>query len=337
MHIPSLYCRCKVAKEAPYAVFKSSLPYNTSDTISKVTSGDNFDTNKPTSEGQRVTEEPITNAYRRSPNGEQRCRSRDPPRGDTFHHRRTKGKACKGHSAVVPSQMPAASRSQSTTVSMKMTLLKASRSRALTTNKKRVGKAKSTRKSLLVYPTRGQDPPRARNPYGQTSSTTKNTQCSTQMPSRQLNLPTLITAVNKTTRVQKEACCSTRMPLTDERDKQEATSYMATVTPVTTRNALPVKVTTLQTLRHKKTIETPKRNTLRNITTFSTPISRKQKTVASPHKNAKLQKQMDSCLPQYNISQGPMGDISAQSTHEERSQKRNNSLRTTTGECCSCC
>ncbi|XP_045890969.1 group 3 secretory phospholipase A2-like [Micropterus dolomieu] len=70
---------CKVAKEAPYAIFKSPLLYNTSDVARKY--GDNADSNNLTSsEGQHVTK------------SKQRCNSRDPPRGDTFYRRRTMGK-----------------------------------------------------------------------------------------------------------------------------------------------------------------------------------------------------------------------------------------------------
>lgn len=335
--------RCKVAKEAPYAVFKSSLPYNTSDTISNVTSEDNADTNKSTSEGQHVTERPVINTHRRSPKSEHRCGSRYPPRGDTFHHRRTKGKACKRHSAVAPTQMPTTSRSQTTTPTIKMGLLNVSISKALTTNKKRVGKTKSTRKSLSVYPTRSQVSPQATNSYPQTSSTTKSTPSTTQKPTRQLHLQTSITAVTKPTKNHKKVpkhshCCRSRTPLRDDSfrphcescSEQETISNMVTVTPATTINALHV---TLWTLRHKKTTETPKQDMLRSATTFSMPTARKQKKAASLHKNGKPQKQMDSYLLQDNVSQRPLSSILTQSTHEERSMKHHNSLRNMTGEC----
>lgn len=338
--------RCKVAKEAPYAVFKRSLPYNTSDTISNVTSGENTDTDKSTSEVQYVTERPVTSPQRRSPKSEHRCGSRDPPRGDTFHHRRMKGEACKRPSAVAPSHMPTISRSQTISPSIKMCLLNVSKSRAPTTNKKRAGKIRSTKKSLLVYPTRSQVPSQAAKSYLRTSSTTKSTLSATQQPTRQLHLPTTIRAVIKTTEIHKKVpkhsrYCKSRMPLRDDTlrprcrscSEQETISHMATVTPATTINLLHVNVTTLQTLRHKKTTGTAKQDTLWNTTTFSTPIARNRKTAASLHKNGKPQKQVDFYLLQDNISQGPRGSTLSQSTHVERSLTQNNSLRNVTGEC----
>lgn len=330
--------RCKVAKEAPYAVFKSSLPYNTSDTISNVTSEDDTDTNKSTSEGQHVTERPVINAHRRSPKSEYRCGSRDPPRGDTFHHRRRKGKACKRHSAVAPIQMPKIPRSQTATPSMKTHLLNVSNSKALTTNEKRVGQIKSTRKRPSIYPKRSQVSPQATNSYPQTSSSTKITASSTQKPTRQLHLQTSITAVTKSTKTHKKVskhnhCCRSRTPLRDNISQphcescseREIMSKMANVTPATPINALHVTLWT--------TTETPKVNTLRSTTTFSMPTARKGKKAASLHKNGKPQKQMDSYLLQDNVSQRPMGSILAQSTHEDKSLKQNNSLRNMTGEC----
>ncbi|KAI3371899.1 hypothetical protein L3Q82_006778 [Scortum barcoo] len=86
----SWWGKCKVAKEAPYAVFKSPLPYNTSNVTSRYE--DSTVSNKLTSsEGQHVTQSPTVSPHRKSHKSESRCSTRDPPRGDTFYHRRTKG------------------------------------------------------------------------------------------------------------------------------------------------------------------------------------------------------------------------------------------------------
>uniref|UniRef100_A0A3Q0SHU2 phospholipase A2 n=1 Tax=Amphilophus citrinellus TaxID=61819 RepID=A0A3Q0SHU2_AMPCI len=80
--------RCKVAKEAPYAVFRSPLPYNTSDVEQKYvdTDGDRL----PSKAEQHVTQSPVTSPRRKSSKTQHQCGFKDPPRGDTFHRRRTK-------------------------------------------------------------------------------------------------------------------------------------------------------------------------------------------------------------------------------------------------------
>lgn len=326
--------RCKVSKEAPYAVFKSSLPYNTSDTISNVTSEDNANTNQSASEGQHVTERPVINAHRVSPKGGHKCGSRDPPRGDTFHHRRTKGKACKRHSTVAPGQMPTISRSQTTTPPMKMGPLNVPKSTALTRNRKRVGQTKSTRKSLSIHPTRSQDPPQATNSYLQTP-TTKSTPSSTHKSARRLHLQTSITAATKLTKMHKKVpkhshCCRSRddsfQTHCQSCSEQETLSNMATVTRTT-------NVTTLWILRDKEATETPKQDMLGNTTAFLMPTARKRKKAASLHENDKPQKQMDSYLLQDNVSQRPMGSVLAKSTHEEKNPNQHNSSCNVTGEC----
>ncbi|XP_054466073.1 group 3 secretory phospholipase A2-like [Anoplopoma fimbria] len=80
---------CKANKKAPYAVFRGPLPY--SDVTSN--NGDSTDSNMvATGKGKNVTESLVINPHKKSLRNERRCNSRDPPIGDTFYLRRTKGK-----------------------------------------------------------------------------------------------------------------------------------------------------------------------------------------------------------------------------------------------------
>uniref|UniRef100_A0A3B4XAK3 phospholipase A2 n=1 Tax=Seriola lalandi dorsalis TaxID=1841481 RepID=A0A3B4XAK3_SERLL len=120
---------CKVAKQAPYAVFKNPLPYNTSDVANKYLN--NTRSNKLTSE---VTKSHVIGPCRKSQKCEHRCGSRDPPRQDTFYRRGTKGKGCKTHcklSTVAPPQMPPLSQAHTTTPSMITGLLNPSKNNQL--------------------------------------------------------------------------------------------------------------------------------------------------------------------------------------------------------------
>ncbi|XP_044053183.1 group 3 secretory phospholipase A2-like isoform X2 [Siniperca chuatsi] len=262
---------CKVAKEVPYAVFKSPLPYNTSDITSKY--GNNTDSNILTSTEGPVPESPAINPHIKSPNSEHRCSSGDPPRGDTFYRRSTKGKGCKKHRklcTVAPSQIPPISRAHTTTPSMKKAFLNASKSSALMSNKKRVGKKKSTRKCLSAYPTqRSEVPPQVTTPsYPPTTSTTL--------------------LRDDAFRPHCKSCL-----------EQRKNSHKATVTSSTTTLGLPIKVTTLETLRLKKTTETPKRDSLKTLWSTATSamlVTTKLKTATSLHENGKPLKQMDSHL-----------------------------------------
>lgn len=342
--------RCKVAKEAPYAVFKSPLSYNTSDVTSRY--GDNTDSDKLTSsEGQHVTKSPAISPHRNSNKSEHRCSTRDPPRGDTFYRRRTKGKGCKRHRkmhTVAPSQMPPISRAHSTTASMKTGFLNASKSNTMMSNKKRVGKKKSTRKGLSAYPTqRSQVPPQGTtNSYPQTTPTAHSSPSLTQKTALQLHSPTAITAVTKTTKSRRKAlkqsrCCGFRMPLRGDtfqphcKCDRKTASRMTTVTPSTTTCGSPIKVTTFETLRLKKTAETPRQDILKRLwrtATSATPVTAKLKTAASNQKDGKPQKQMDSHLLRDNTSQEPVDRTQAPNAHAERGLKRNIALHNMTGE-----
>lgn len=324
------FYRCKVAKVAPYAVFKSPLPYNTTEVTSKY--GDNTDSNRLTSgEGQHETEGAVINPHTTSPKSEHKCTSKDPPRGDTIYHRRTNRKGCKRHrklSTVAPSEIPSISRAHNTTASMETSLLHASKT--LLSNKKRAGKKKSTTKGLSAYQ-RSQVPPQGTTKsYPQTTSTTRK-------PALEQHLPTAIAAVTKTTKSyenvpQQSHCCGFRVPLRGDTFQphckgcleQNMTVHMTTVTPSTTTYGLPIKVTALEML--KKTTEPPKQDTWSAVTS-ATPATTKLNSAASNHK------QTDSSLRWNNTSQEPMGRTKAPNTHAQGGLELYIALRNMTGEC----
>ncbi|XP_029296353.1 group 3 secretory phospholipase A2-like isoform X2 [Cottoperca gobio] len=327
---------CKGAKKAPYAVFKSPLPY-TSDVTSK--HSDKADSNMLTgSEGQHVTESFVINPLRKSPKGKHKCSAR----GDTLYLRRTKGKGCKRHMKLYTaeaSQMPPMSRAHTTTPSTKMGLLNASKSSALTLNKKGVGQKKSSRKS--AYPKlRSQVPLQViTSSYPPLTSTIQSTPSSTQKPTVQLHLPMSTTTVTNTAisgkKVPKQShCCGFRVPLRGDTFQphckgcleQKTISHKTTVTPSTTTYGLPLKVTTDRTLRLKKTTERPGQDSSKRLwstTTSTTAVTTKLKIAASVHKDGKPQKQMDSPLLQKHTSQEPMGSTRSQNRNAERSLKLN--------------
>ncbi|XP_028269727.1 group 3 secretory phospholipase A2-like [Parambassis ranga] len=88
---------CKVAKKAPYAVFKSPLPYSNASTDQYLDTDSHY-----------VTKSPVIHPHRKSTKSKHRCPFRDPPRGDTFHHTRTKGRGCKRHQTP-PQMLPRSS------------------------------------------------------------------------------------------------------------------------------------------------------------------------------------------------------------------------------------
>ncbi|XP_069555756.1 uncharacterized protein [Brachyistius frenatus] len=336
---------CRVAEEAPYAVFKKALPYNTSD-FTHIYS--DTDSNKLTSsEGQHVTKSPMITLHTKSVKTKQRCGFRDPPRGETFHRRRTKKRGCKRHQKLFgesPSQAPPISRGNATYLSMTTGLLNASKSSILISTKRRAGKKKGIRKGLSDYPThRGRFPPQVNtNSDPQTSSMTPpSTLPLTQRPKLQLHPTRAVTAVTKTMRSPKKVpkqsrCYRSRQPVRGDTFQphcknctgQEAGSHVTAVTPEKT-NGLPIKLTTHETMHLKKTTEKPKEDSLIslwNTATFATPIITKLKTVAS-----KPQKQVDSYLLWNNTSQEPMAITIDQSSHAE-SVKQKNALCKMTGE-----
>uniref|UniRef100_A0A3P9LT87 phospholipase A2 n=1 Tax=Oryzias latipes TaxID=8090 RepID=A0A3P9LT87_ORYLA len=81
---------CKRAKEAPYAVFQKSRPFDKSDSQHKHTH-----VGITSSEEQHLTKIKRVESERKSSKAKPRCEPRDPPRGDTFHRRRKTGKRCR--------------------------------------------------------------------------------------------------------------------------------------------------------------------------------------------------------------------------------------------------
>ncbi|XP_056232867.1 group 3 secretory phospholipase A2-like isoform X1 [Seriola aureovittata] len=320
---------CKVAKQAPYAVFKNPLPYNTSDVANKYLN--NTRSNKLTSE---VTKSHVIGPCRKSQKSEHRCGSRDPPRQDTFYRRGTKGKGCKTHcklSTVAPPQMPSLSQAHTTTPSMITGLLNPSKSKASMSNKNIFGKEKRTRERLLAYPTqRSQVPPQVTiNSYPQPSSTTQSMPPLTQSQNHSTAISTATKTRKSHRKAPKQSCCGSRMPVREfpprcKSGLEQATrSHLTIVRAATTTNGLLVKVTT----------ETSGQDTLKrlwNTATFATPITTKLKTAASLHEDGKPQKEINSRLLENKTGQEPMGSTIAQSTKEERILKQSNALRNMT-------
>uniref|UniRef100_A0A673C3S1 phospholipase A2 n=1 Tax=Sphaeramia orbicularis TaxID=375764 RepID=A0A673C3S1_9TELE len=143
--------KCKVTKEAAYATFKNSRPYNKSDIETKFEDKARI-SNTTSSKGQHVTESPVTKAPRKFPRDERRCVTKDPPRGDTFVDRR-RGKGCKRRrklSTVVSSQKPPLSSLHTVTPTVTTHVSNATISDKLVLNKKKRVKNKSNRKDDLL-------------------------------------------------------------------------------------------------------------------------------------------------------------------------------------------
>lgn len=325
----SLY-RCKVAKEAPYAVFKSPLPYNTSDAEQKYA---DTDTNKlPSNKEQHVTQSP---PCRKSSKTQHQCRFRDPPRGDTFHRRRTKARGCrrchKPHGAA-PSQLPPTSKAHATASSVETGLLKIYKS---SLQSKESEKSQHIKVGLPDYSTlrRRDSPQLSSNSDLQSSSTAPSTL--TQMPELQPHQTTAaVTKTNKSHKdvIKRNGCCGHRKRVRGDAFQSGCESCLERETKShmkTTTDRLPIKVTTLGV---EKTTNTLTSNTLITAT-FATPIAAKLKTAAPLNKDDEPQKQVHSYLLMNNSNQGLTGSTTAQSTHTERSLKQSKMLHKITGEC----
>ncbi|KAM4745816.1 uncharacterized protein FYW61_015627 [Anableps anableps] len=160
---------CKKARKAPYAIFKSPQPYNSSDVTGKHVHTDSK--NLTSSKDQHLSERPVSNPQRKASQSKHRCGLRDPPRGDTFHRRRTKGSGCKRQkklSGERPSQKPQTSKN------------------VYISNRKRDGKNKNKRKDFSGLAQKSNIPP--------TIPTTTSAQISsTAIPS---NIPALTRRLN---------------------------------------------------------------------------------------------------------------------------------------------
>ncbi|KAF6729335.1 Group 3 secretory phospholipase A2 [Oryzias melastigma] len=130
---------CKRAREAPYAVFKNTHPFDSSESHHK-----HVHTAITTSEEQHLTKAKSVDSQRTSSKGKPECESRDPPRGDTFHRRRKTGKACRRQKNLEEESSLQAS-TESPTFSMPTTTSERS---TQTIKKERRAKMKSRRKDL---------------------------------------------------------------------------------------------------------------------------------------------------------------------------------------------
>ena len=324
--------RCKVAKEAPYAVFQSPLPYNNSDDTSKYA---DIESNNLSRERQNLTKSAMANPQRKLSNPESRC-LKDPPRGDTFHRKRTKGRGCKKHqklSGAATTQVPNLSRGHATTLPMKMGY---SKSRILMSNKKTAGKRKSIRKGLSGLEQRGHVPKSVptNSDLQSTSTTPSSIPPLTQGLKLQTDPTTAFRRGTKTSKRKKKVpkqshCCGSSMPLRGDTHckrclKPEAASY-TTVTPAKTATS---GLLTKQRRRHpKKTTERPNQDTPVTFwaaVTFSAPVIIKLRTTTAFPEDGKLQWN--------NTSQGHFGPTMAQSIHVEKSLKQNSALQNITGE-----
>ncbi|XP_072243163.1 uncharacterized protein [Leuresthes tenuis] len=318
---------CKVAKEAPYAVFQSPLPYNNSDGISKYA---DIDSNNLSREKQNLTKSAMASPQRKLSNPESRC-LKDPPRGDTFHRKRTKGRGCKKHqklSGAATTQVPNLLRGHATTLPMKMGY---SKSRILMSNKKTAGKRKSIGKGLSGLEQSGHVPISVpTNSDLQSTSTTPSS-----IPPLTLGLklqPDPTTAFRRGTKTSKRNkkvpkqshCCGSSMLLRGDTyckhcQKPEAASY-TTVTPAKTATS---GLSTKQRRQHpKKTTERPNQDTQATPVTFSAPVITKLRTTTALPEDGK---------PQWNnTSQGHFGPTIAQCIHAEKSLKQNRALQNIT-------
>lgn len=237
--------RCKVPKDAPYVVFKSPVPYNSTEIKSRSEDG-----NRSTSgEKQPVTKGAVITPHTTSPKHEYTCTSKDPPTGDSSVRRRNDTKGCKIHRNVTGvTGIPSVSRSHNTTISLEKHLLNASKTQGT--------------KEYYPLTSTTQKPP-----YEQNSS----------MP---ITVATKTTKSHKTGTTQSH-CCGVRKQ--SERGdtfqphckgclKENITYHVTTVKP--TRKALEI---------YKKTTEPPKRHTM-GAATSATPSTTEPTTVTSMNK-----------------------------------------------------
>ncbi|XP_054906599.1 uncharacterized protein LOC129372978 isoform X2 [Poeciliopsis prolifica] len=310
---------CKKASEAPYAIFKSPQPYNSSDVTGKHVHTDSK--NLTSSKEQHLSEKPASKPQRKAQQSKRRCGLRDPPRGDTFHRRRTKGNGCKRQknlSREGPSQKPK------------------------TVKKVHIGeKIKKRRKDFSGLLQKSSIPPAI--------PTTASTQISPKaIPShfsaltKSLNFPEdlkKVKGVTKQAKSKKKApkhskCCGSSMSVSSDIPRLHCKICVKqTATPTTT-----VKPTNTyaggRPVNHKRTrlkykAGTPGQETLATIwsaATVATPITREQKMMASLHKKDKPQKH----LLWKQAGQQPLGHTTTQRVRAENILVQNDGKRNVT-------
>ncbi|XP_034548852.1 group 3 secretory phospholipase A2-like [Notolabrus celidotus] len=314
---------CKAANVAPYAVFKSPLPYNSSAVARK--HGDNSDSDNITGTGeQQVTKSPVIST--KSQKSDRRCINTH--RGDTFRRKgnSSRGKGCKRNqkvSTAAPSQMTPITKLHTTTPVMKTDISHTSKSNTL--GKKRAGKKKSARKETSVNATwKSQFPLNVTTtPYPQTTTTTTQSYLSsTQSPPPQIHVTTT-TAGTKTTKSKKKgSCCGlvtpprgdAFQPLCRKCQKEKSTSHTTTITPSTTTYRLLIKSKTLEDLLLKTTTEKVKRDPFKKLRSRNTSIKPKPPA----HEDGKTKKVRKSHLIWNNTSQESVGRTKGPNTPAKR-------------------
>uniref|UniRef100_A0A8C5HXC3 phospholipase A2 n=2 Tax=Gouania willdenowi TaxID=441366 RepID=A0A8C5HXC3_GOUWI len=302
---------CKTAKVAPYAIFKDSLPFNTSDV--KSTSPDISHSSTPGIPQNDVT---TVSPKRKAPEIKHTCVSRDPPRGDTFQGRLAKERRCKKHQLLLEeasSQMAPTSPTPTTTVAL---ILNASKSHFLMS--KRNTTKKETTNSLLDY-----------LPRSSPSSTTQPNISSA--PQRNIVQHLATTAVPQTKTTQKNIptpgnlCCRSRKPARGDTFQPLCQSCLEQDTgtlnapAATAAAATPLISTNLTTIQHFH---------LSNISAITIKTNKLKTTSKRP------QKQVETSQTWRNTSHEPMGSDPSHSTRAEGSHQANYPSRNKTDDLC---
>ncbi|XP_041855733.1 uncharacterized protein LOC121649173 isoform X2 [Melanotaenia boesemani] len=329
---------CKRAKEAPYAVFKKPLPYNSSDDTSKyVNIGSN---NLTSSERQNSTESLIVKFLRKSSKTERGCGLRDPPRGDTFHRRRTKGKGCKRHqklSGVLPSQVPTVLRVHTSTMSIKMGPAKSS---SLISNNKRAGKM-NFRKSSSRFEQTGHIPAKVPTITDQKmpSATPLSITLLTQRLTLQLKPTPAIVGWNKTFTSHQKVTDPSFLPVRGNTSHLHCKSSLKPETASNRTTATLAKTikenqqSSHESQHLKKTTVTPNQDTsltLQSTVTLATPVTTKLRAMVSLDKDDKSQNWVDFYPLWNNTSQKLLVSTVVHNFHAEKSLTQNGALRNMT-------
>ncbi|KAM4616189.1 uncharacterized protein ACJ7VT_009144 isoform 2-T2 [Polymixia lowei] len=306
---------CKVFKEAPYAVFQNPVAYNITRNTSK--HGDIRDSHKSARiEGRHEAESTLTNPNRQSPKSEKpkssvssrRCIPRDPPRGDTFHRKKKKGKGCKGRrkTSTTPStQRPPTSVTQTAIPSILATAFPIQKNMSLTlelkttlinvinktiSDRHKLGRKKGARMKVTAYPIHKTIAPSrpTTQPFQKMTSTTQSTppirQRAALHPQTSIAKLTTITTKSRKKVEKKRRRCRPSTAVSGDNFQppakpcleQEITPHTTAITPSATA-ILPRQVTT-PPQRPNKTAVSPKEKTstsLWNTATATIPIKMK--------------------------------------------------------------
>lgn len=306
--------RCKAADVAPYAVFKSPLPYNSSHSANKhgnKTATDKISVNR----NQLTTDSPVI--ITKSPKSDHRCRNSH--RKDSMQHRGKKGKRCEKHQNVSTVQISPITKVQTTTPGLKTEHSNVSKSSTFVLNTRKARKKVSRKKETSGNATqKGQVLLNVTTkPHPQTS-TTQSTWSPTQHPAPHRIRSPASSSTNKTTKSKKRGhCCGLKAPPRGDAfhphckncTNQTLKSHNTTATPSTTAYRLLIKSKTLEDLQLKMTTERAKQDTLKNI-------SSKSKFPA--HKDGKTQETWKSYSIWNNSHQESVGRTKGPNTPTKR-------------------